>query len=339
MPVRNAALAAIALFALAGLAPARADDAARLLRQAISAPTTTSFVGEVQTLEIGESQTQASVYRIEHRAPDLTRRWYLAPQSLYGDSILTHGEHRYSIDVQRNRVIVDENDAIDDQVAMDDNFGLLTTNYRAESAPNETVAGQPCNVVMLENKHTGQTVMRIWMDAKTHLVLQKERYAANGALTSQTRFSNLRYTTAIPAQVFQVPSGFTQVKGSRHLQPSSDVNAAVKTAGFRAQSPRYLPEGFIPVTGDVTDVNGVRTLHLLYSDGIRTISLFENEKDVAIDLSHYTAKSVRFENHDAQYVEQGPITLLSWSEAGLHFALVGELSRTELIKIAASVVP
>src|SRR5665213_1574213 len=155
MLIRNALVAA-ALLAFAGFAPARADDAARLLHQAISAPTTTSFVGEVQTLEIGESQTQASVYRIEHRAPDLTRRWYLAPQSLYGDSILTHGEHRYSIDVPRNRVIVDE---IDDQVAMDDNFGLLTTNYRVESAPNETVAGQSCNVVMLENKHTGQTVM------------------------------------------------------------------------------------------------------------------------------------------------------------------------------------
>ncbi len=338
MLVRNA-LVALTVFALAGIAPAHADDASRLLRLAIGAPRAVSFVGEVQTLEIGESQTQASVYRIEHRAPDLTRRWYLAPQSLYGDSILTHGENRYSIDVQRNRVIVDENDAIDDQVAMDDNFGLLSTNYRADSAPDETVAGQKCNVVMLVNKHTGQTVMRIWMDAKTHLVLQKERYAANGALTSQTRFSNLRYTTSIPSQVFQVPSGMTTIKGSRHAQPSSNIKAAVKTAGFNAQSPRYLPEGFLPVTGDVTDVNGVRTLHLLYSDGIRTISLFENARDVAVDLSHYTAKKIRVENHDAQYVEQGPITLLSWSEAGLHFALVGELSRSELVKIAASVVP
>ena len=182
MSVRSALVAAL-LLAFAGLASARADDASRLLRLAIDAPRNVSFVGEVQTLELGESQTQASVYRIEHRAPDLTRRWYLAPQSLYGDSILTHGEHRYSIDVKLNRVIVDENDAIDDQVAMDDNFGLLNTNYRAEAAPDESLAGQSCNVVMLVNKHTGETVMRIWMDAKTHLVLQKERYAADGALT------------------------------------------------------------------------------------------------------------------------------------------------------------
>jgi len=336
MQIRSA-VAALAAFALLGAAPS--PDPTTLLRLAIGAPRSVSFVGEVQTLEIGESQTQASVYRIEHRAPDLNRRWYLAPQSLYGDVILTRGEHRYSVDVEHGRMIVDENDAVDDQVALDDNFGLLTTNYRAERAPGENVAGQACNVLVLVNRHTGQSVMRIWMDAKTHLVLQKERYAANGALTSQTRFSQLRYTTSIPSQVFDVPKGYARVAGSRHAQPTSDLSAAVKTAGFAAQTPRYLPEGFLPVTGDVTDVNGVRTLHLLYSDGIRTISLFQNAKDAAIDLSHYTPKTVDLENHTAQYVEQGPTTLLAWSEHGLHFALVGELSRTELIKIAASVVP
>ncbi len=334
--LRSALAVALIAFTLGVASP---SDSSRLLRLAIDAPLRVSFVGEVQTLEIGESQTQASVYRIEHRTPDLTLRWYLAPQSLYGDKILTRGSHRYSVDVSRNRMIVDENDAIDDQVALDDNFGLLTTNYRIDPAPDESVAGQNCNVLALVNKHTGQTVMRIWIDAKTHLVLQKERYAGNGALTSQTRFSQLRYTTAIPTAVFSVPTGLTTVNGSRLAQPSNDVSAAVKTAGFNARGPRYLPEGFLPVTGDVTDVNGVRTLHLLYSDGIRTISLYENARGVAVDLSHFTAKTVKLEGHTAQYVEQGPTTLLSWSEAGLHFALVGELSRNELLKIAASVVP
>lgn len=335
MRIRSA-LAALTALALLAAAPA---DPARLLRLAMTAPRAVSFVGEVQTLEIGEATTQASIYRIEHRSPDLTRRWYLAPQSLYGDIILIRGTHRYSVDVERGRMIVDENDAPDDQVALDDNLGLLMTNYDVQSAPGETVAGQPCDVLVLVNKHTGQSVMRIWADRKTHLVLQKERYAANGALTSQTRFSQLRYTTAIPGQVFDIPKGYKQVAGSRHGQPSSDVRAAVRAAGFQAQSPRYLPEGFLPVTGDVADVDGVRSLHLLYSDGVRTVSLFENAKNAAVDLSHYNARPVALEGRTAHYVEVGPTTLLAWSEHGLNFALVGELSRSELLKIAASVVP
>jgi anti-sigma factor RsiW len=39
----------------------------------------------------------------------------------------------------------------------------------------------------------------------------------------------------------------------------------------------------------------------------------------------------------AQYVEDGSTTLLTWSSGARHFALVGELSRAELVRIASSV--
>jgi hypothetical protein len=49
--------------------------------------------------------------------------------------------------------------------------------------------------------------------------------------------------------------------------------------------------------------------------------------------------SASFEGHTAQYVRQGPTTLLSWHERDLAFALVGDLDLKELIEIAKSVVP
>ncbi|MDQ2663746.1 MAG: DUF4367 domain-containing protein, partial [Candidatus Eremiobacteraeota bacterium] len=71
----------------------------------------------------------------------------------------------------------------------------------------------------------------------------------------------------------------------------------------------------------------------------RTVSLFENAKGAAVDLSHFHPHDVSFESHNGQVVEDGPTTLLAWAESGLHFALVGELSPNELMKIAASVAP
>ncbi|GAC1357078.1 MAG: hypothetical protein NVSMB31_17620 [Vulcanimicrobiaceae bacterium] len=57
-------------------------------------------------------------------------------------------------------------------------------------------------------------------------------------------------------------------------------------------------------------------------------------------MSHYTTHKARVADHDAQYVEDGPTRLLAWrAESGFHYALVGELSRKELEKIAASVEP
>ncbi|HEV7178632.1 MAG TPA: DUF4367 domain-containing protein [Candidatus Baltobacteraceae bacterium] len=337
------AKAALAAFALALVAPVSAMAASpspsELLREAMSAPDNVSYVGEVQTLRFGAQKSEAAIYRIEHRAPDLTRRWYLAPQDLYGDSIISRGETSYSIDVTRSRVVVTQDDAIDDQVAEDDNFALLAANYQAMYGPDEHIDGRLVHVVLLNNKHTGQTTMRVRIDAATKLVVEKEQYGSKGSLVAQTRFQRLRYTSGIPAAVFDVPKSMPRVNGPSRAIPSNDLHGLIKTAGFAAQGPKYLPEGFTPVEGDVADIKGVRSLHLLYSDGIRTISLFQNAKGAAVDMSRYHPNDTRVQDTDAKYVQEGPTTLLAWSEAGLHLALVGDLELHELEKIAASVVP
>ncbi len=323
-----------------GTTAATPDEAPNtLLHEAMSAPTRVSYVGEVQTLRFGSQRSEAAIYRIEHRAPDLTRRWYLAPQGLYGDSIISRGEMTYSVDVHRERVVVTQDDAIDDQVAEDDNFSLLTSNYGAVYGPDETLDGRAVKVILLNNKHTGETTMRVRIDAASKLVLSKEQYAANGSIVAQTRFQALRYESGIPAAIFDVPSAMPREKGPSRGIPSNDLAQLVKSAGFAAQGPKYLPEGFVPSAGDVADIKGVRSLHLLYSDGIRTVSLFQNAKDAAVDMSKYRAAETRVENNDARYVQEGPTTLLAWSEAGLHLALVGDLNLEELRRIAASVVP
>ncbi|MEO9263427.1 MAG: DUF4367 domain-containing protein [Candidatus Baltobacteraceae bacterium] len=331
------ALALLALQSHPPVQPAEAPGA--LLRQAMEAPSNTSYVGEVQTLRFGAQKSDAAIYRIEHRAPDLTRRWYLAPQDLYGDSIISRGETTYSIDVNRARVVVTRDDSIDDQVAQDDNFALLNANYVAVYGPDETLDGRPVKIVLLNNKHTGETTMRVRIDQQTKLVVSKEQYASNGSLVAQTRFQALRYTNSIPTAIFDVPKTMPRVSGPSRGIPSNNLAGLVKSAGFAAQGPKYLPEGFVPAAGDIAEIKGVRSLHLLYSDGIRTVSLFQNAKNVAVDMSRYRPSDTRVENNDAQYVQEGPTTLLAWSEAGLHLALVGDLNLEELKKIAASVVP
>ena len=51
------------------------------------APSTVSYTGVVEVVRIGSHSAEASVYRVEHRAPDLTRRIYSAPSALSGDSV------------------------------------------------------------------------------------------------------------------------------------------------------------------------------------------------------------------------------------------------------------
>lgn len=321
-------------------APASAQDGSQLLRDAVAAYSKYSYVGQVQNVDYGTSRADAVLFRIEHRAPDSTRRWYLAPESMYGDSIVSKGDTSYDIDQKHKRVIVIRDDAIDDQVADDDNFGLLLHNYRAVMGPDDNIAGRRTLSVLLVNKYTGETVMRIAVDAATKLVLQKDRYSPTGSVSHSMRFEQISFTNAIPQQLFSVPSsGYSRVNGPSHGLPSNDLQAVVRTAGFKALGPKYLPEGFLPIAGDVSEIKGVRTLHLLYSDGLRTISLFENARGAAVDMSSYKVHQTKVGSHGAQYVIDGSTTLLAWASGNLHCALVGEISRDELVRIASSVAP
>ncbi|HET7813305.1 MAG TPA: sigma-E factor regulatory protein RseB domain-containing protein [Candidatus Baltobacteraceae bacterium] len=335
--VAGAILAAAVLTAAAFSRASAQENATQLLRDAAAAYAKTSYIGQVQNVDYGSKRADAVMFRIEHRAPNTTRRWYLAPESLYGDSIISIGDTSYNVDTHHNRILVVKDDAIDDQVAQDENFGLLLHNYNAVLAPDDNVAGRRALSVVLVNKYSGQSVMRISIDAQTKLVLAKERYASSGAVSHQMRIEQIRYTNSLPAQLFSIPGNYPRVEGPQHGLSSSDLPAVIKTAGFKAVGPTYLPGGFVPVAGDVSDIKGVRTLHLLYSDGLRTVSLFENAKGAAVDLGAYTAHSTSVRSNAAQYVEDGSTTLLTWAQGNLHLALVGELTRTELVKIGSSV--
>lgn len=328
------AAALVTAFALPAGAAQPAMDA---LRAAIAAPKHVSYIGEMQVLRFGAHASQAEIYRIEHRAPNLTRRWYVAPQALYGDSIISRGEHTYSIDVKHDVVTTTEDDALDDQIAEDDNFAVLAANYSAAFGPVETLDGRPVRDILVTNKYTGQVTMRVKIDTHTNVVLDKEIYAANGSLAAQTRFEHIRYTNDIPPGIFAIPRGMRVIVGPTRAIPSNNVANLVKQAGFAARGPKYLPEGFTPVEGDVSVVRGVRTLQLLYSDGIRSVSLFQNHGNAATGFAKMRARATKIGTHDAKYAEDGPTTLLAWSAGGLHFTLVGDLSREELVKIAASV--
>src|SRR5581483_8143867 len=99
-----ATIAAMATsLALASAAPSD-EPADGLVFDAMTAPASVSYAGTVQVVSIGNQASQAWVYRIEHRAPDLTERTYLSPPRMHGDEILTRAGQSDFVDVHKHRV-------------------------------------------------------------------------------------------------------------------------------------------------------------------------------------------------------------------------------------------
>ena len=325
----------------AALVPGPAGtDARPLIVAAAAAPKHVSFVGQMESIRSGTTRALAVVSKVEHRAPDETRRTYLAPRVLYGQFVISRGAMSWDVDPSRKRVVVSENKASVDPVAIVDDIALLDSNYRAVRTATDQVANRKTDVVDLVSRFTGERTMRLWIDSDTHVVLAKDAYHNDGSLAWRTRFVDIRYTDGIPAAIFAsaVPAGYTTISGRSYQEPKTLPNA-IPDPGFKPITPKYLPEGFVLVGTNVSDVKGVRNLHLLYSDGIRTLSLFENATNRVADFAGMKPQSTSFDNHDANYVHDGPTTLLAWCEEHLAFTLVGDLDLKDLVRIGTSVVP
>jgi negative regulator of sigma E activity len=330
------AAAIAASLSLASAAPSD-EPADGFVFDAMTAPSTVSYTGTVEVVSIGNQGSQASVYRIEHRAPNLTERFYMSPPRLRGDSMVTRGEQSFFVDARRHRVLQTQNDAANDQIARDDNYILLRANYHAVKQAKESLDGREVRSVALINKYTSHVTMLVRIDEETKLVLDKQQFASDGSLVTEVRFEDVRYTADIPEADFTLPKEYETVRGPTFDEASKDVAQVVRNAGFPARGPKVLPDGFSPVEGHMIAVKGVPTLQLLYSDGIRTVSLFENTGNATVDLQPLHPLTSTFSGRTASYAEQGPDMLLTWTDGPLHFALVGDLRLDELQRIATSI--
>ena len=106
------------------------DQAARLLRASLRAPESISYVGQLQTIRFSTNKAVATIVRVEHLAPDRTRKWYMAPEAVYGDYTITRGITTYQVDIKHGKVFTSRNPSIENQVAASGSFGLVTKNYR-----------------------------------------------------------------------------------------------------------------------------------------------------------------------------------------------------------------
>ena len=328
------------VFAAPTPAPATGDPNA-LVREALDSPHHVSYVGQLQTIRWGTRVANATIQRVEHLAPSSTRRTFLAPEALYGEYDITLGTTTTKIDPKQKRAMVSENPSADSASTTNNNAVLLAANYRAVVGPVEIVAARPATTITLVNKFSGERMMRLWIDNETKVVLAKEAYHQDGSLAWRSRFDEIRFTSEIPSGVFAttIPQGFQEVEGRRFAEITDDLQHTIDDAGFKPINPKYLPEGFRIIGAENSTVRGLRNLHLLYSDGIRSLSLFENNADAEPDFGGLKPSITHFEGHDAQYVKDGPTALLAWREHGIAFTLIGDLDLKKLTAIAVSIVP
>lgn len=343
MPDRHltASTAAIAVLAvLLAFSPARVlaaggDD---LLRKAIVADDHVSYAGTITTLVYGPHGADATVVRVDHLAPNKWRMWYVAPADAYGRLIVSNEAVTYQYEPKLATVYSDAWEQSSPGITLELDVAKVVKNYTIEENPASDVAGRKSLSLSLVSKHTGTLVERVWLDAATKLVLERETYHSDGTIASKSSFDDVRLVKDLPKELFDlsVPAGMHVTPGATFAKTGS-VDTLASSLNFSVVSPKYLPEGFTLEKASLASRDGIQSIELLYTDGLRDFSLFENSTERLPDLA--TSKAIDVGDASGVTTHLAGETLVSWNANGLNITMVGNLTSQELAKIGASIKP
>ncbi|MEN6520655.1 MAG: MucB/RseB C-terminal domain-containing protein [Armatimonadota bacterium] len=302
------AILIIALLEIVSICPAyTADNPLDLLKKSEAAEQNISYRGlKFADITVGRRTIRAH-FKIVHQKPNCTRTEYFQPSELAGIIVVEknadywrflpsqgHWQHnKWELAPQR--------------------INLALKNYKVTKAGQDVVAGRQAYVLRLTPRKRGNPSETVWIDTVYHLVLKNELKNSSGTTISVSAFRQITFEPGnITAAAFMVP---------RNIKAQ---NNPVPDLGFTVVKPKYMPKGYSFVqTTSVPVGNDVYAAHLMYTNGINTISIFErkaggkNSGNWNSGLGN-VANMVRF-NHGR-----------------VIFTIIGDIAKQELQRIADS---
>ncbi len=143
--------------------------------------------------------------------------------------------------------------------------------YRIEALPAARVLGRPARVIAVNPKDQFRFGYRLWLDEKTAMPLKTQLCDSHGQVIEQIFFARLDMPENIPDSEL-APA--VRTEGMRWVRqgPSHDT-ASPALSAFRASE---LPPGFHLTVAGAQTIGGATApaSHLVYSDGLATVSVF-----------------------------------------------------------------
>ena len=109
--------------------------------------------------------------------------------------------------------------------------------------------------------------------------------------------------------------------------PDQPVEARLDRPCFKVIIPGYVPKGYVLSGTTVMQICHERVVHLKYTNGINTISLFERVELKTPDTPPDAVK---------RPISYPSTQVVNWRQNGVVFTLMGDVSHSELRKIADS---
>lgn len=327
-----AAFAALALLAPAGAARGQGvEDVHAILPAAGEA----GFRGRKVVIDFTRATPQVTTLSVLRQPGGRERREFLSAR---GGVFITDGAVSWQYLPERGivvrRPVLAEESA---EVLRPDQVRRALASYEVRGTPAESVAGRRSRVIEFRPRQAGsRPVRKVWIDADTGLILRSSIYSLEGRLSWLSVFESLEYRPPLEPEAFVMrpPAGVRTVEAD--ADPCVGEEEAVRVSGLPLVLPAYLPAGFARTCIHARRRHDYGELQVLYSDGLSLLSLFSSTR---FREPGGAAAAVAVGPWFGRWHEFGLVTGVSWRTPWAHLALLGEISRGELLKVAAAVRP
>jgi len=245
-----------------------ADDPREWLEKMNQALATRNYDGTFFHLSEGRVETMRIVHRV--RAGRVTERL----QSLDGSGrefVRNNGELTCYMPDQ-HMVLVEPRQDRGPFLGSLPKFGAPVDDfYRIEALPTTRILGRPARAIAVNPKDQFRFGYRLWLDEKTAMPLKTQLCDSHGRVIEQIFFARLDMPENIPDSDL-APT--VRTEGMRWVrQGAHQDTASPALSAYRASE---LPPGFHLTVSGAQSFGGesVPASHLVYSDGLATVSVF-----------------------------------------------------------------
>ena len=239
-----------------------------------------------------------------------------------------------------------------------ENMDILSKNYEIQKGDSvDKIAGYETVFFSIEPNFEDRPTLRIWLEKENGIPLRFERINKYGQMqylqvSTQISFDLNEVDRILGKLVEDKTSNAPEGKARKTLS----FPEAEKAFGQKPVLPNYLPAGF-----ELHQIEPMKlprttatTLHFRYTDGFLTFSLFEETGRRSGIFSRFRPRrsrdgrgNDRERNRKEEKIEIGEKSIrvmklrhaqvYSWLENDINLRLIGDLSRSEMIRIIESI--
>jgi sigma-E factor negative regulatory protein RseB len=261
-----------ALLATASKPGRAADDPQSWLQKMNRALATRNYDGTFFHLSEGRVETMRVVHRV--RAGRVTER-LLSLDGSGREFVSNDGELTCYLPDKRTVLVEPRQDGGPFLGSLPQFGAGVNEYYHIEALPEARVLGRAVHVIAVNPKDQFRFGYRLWLDRETAMPLKTQLCDSQGQVIEQILFAKLQMPETIPDSDLAPAVHTAGMRWVRQGAPQTSAPAGL--AVFRASE---LPPGFRLTVAGAQTLGGatVPATHLVYSDGLATVSVFVEEE-------------------------------------------------------------